>query len=179
MQNEHKINAAAASEFLEDKNCTHSSAAVKDRKTDSQLKSNHFEKKMKAKSHKDFNENLPIRSQVDKEGDMLENISAQCGLRRKENMDESNEKEFDLSEAAKEEIPVSINGKFLASEEQELHVPSTGSITATNTVPVPAPVVIEENWVCCDMCQKWRLLPYGMNPSMLPKKWKCSMLNWL
>ena len=94
-------------------------------------------------------------------------------------MNDSNKKAFDLSEAAKEEIPVSIkHGKFLASK-QELHVPSTSSITATNTVPLPAPVVIEENWVCCDIYQKWRLLPYGMNPSMLPKKWKCSMLNWL
>ncbi|KAK9161507.1 hypothetical protein Syun_007848 [Stephania yunnanensis] len=42
-----------------------------------------------------------------------------------------------------------------------------------------APIVIEENWVCCDKCQKWRLLPYGTNPANLPKKWLCSMLNWL
>lgn len=42
-----------------------------------------------------------------------------------------------------------------------------------------APVVIEENWVACDKCHKWRLLPYGTNPDHLPKKWLCSMLNWL
>lgn len=41
------------------------------------------------------------------------------------------------------------------------------------------PVVIEENWVCCDKCEKWRLLPYGTNPDHLPKKWLCSMLTWL
>jgi hypothetical protein len=92
----------------------------------------------------------------------------------------NNKKEFDMSTAPKEVIPVSIkHGKIPASEEQELHMPSTSSLAVTNTVPLPAPVVIEENWVCCDMCQKWRLLPYGTNPSMLPKKWKCSMLNWL
>jgi len=41
------------------------------------------------------------------------------------------------------------------------------------------PVVIKENWVCCDKCQKWRLLPYGADPDNLPKKWKCSMQVWL
>uniref|UniRef100_A0A1D1XHS9 MORC family CW-type zinc finger protein 4 n=1 Tax=Anthurium amnicola TaxID=1678845 RepID=A0A1D1XHS9_9ARAE len=46
----------------------------------------------------------------------------------------------------------------------------------------PAPLshdVIEENWVCCDKCQKWRLLPYGTDPAHLPKKWICAMLSWL
>ncbi|XP_078445385.1 cysteine-tryptophan domain-containing zinc finger protein 3-like isoform X2 [Wolffia australiana] len=39
--------------------------------------------------------------------------------------------------------------------------------------------MIEENWVCCDTCQKWRLLPYGTNPDSLPKRWICAMLTWL
>uniref|UniRef100_A0A6P4AP26 uncharacterized protein LOC107433251 n=1 Tax=Ziziphus jujuba TaxID=326968 RepID=A0A6P4AP26_ZIZJJ len=42
-----------------------------------------------------------------------------------------------------------------------------------------APVVIEEDWVCCDSCQKWRLLPFGTKPEQLPEKWLCRMLNWL
>jgi hypothetical protein len=46
------------------------------------------------------------------------------------------------------------------------------------TVP-EAPVVIEEDWVQCDLCQKWRLLPYGLKPDHLPDKWLCNMLNWL
>ncbi|TKY72634.1 bidirectional sugar transporter SWEET12 [Spatholobus suberectus] len=44
---------------------------------------------------------------------------------------------------------------------------------------VAAPQLIEEDWVCCDRCQKWRLLPYGIKPEHLPEKWLCSMLNWL
>ncbi|XP_039071256.1 cysteine-tryptophan domain-containing zinc finger protein 7-like [Hibiscus syriacus] len=43
----------------------------------------------------------------------------------------------------------------------------------------PAPVVIEENWVLCDRCHKWRLLPFDTRPEQLPEKWLCSMLNWL
>ncbi|KAK9003258.1 hypothetical protein V6N11_060822 [Hibiscus sabdariffa] len=42
-----------------------------------------------------------------------------------------------------------------------------------------APVVIEENWVQCDRCHKWRLLPFYTRPEQLPEKWLCSMLNWL
>ncbi|XP_054803974.1 cysteine-tryptophan domain-containing zinc finger protein 3-like isoform X3 [Prosopis cineraria] len=46
--------------------------------------------------------------------------------------------------------------------------------------PVTAtPVVFEDNWVQCDRCQKWRLLPAGTNPDHLPEKWLCSMLDWL
>ena len=31
-------------------------------------------------------------------------------------------------------------------------------------------VAIKENWVMCDACEKWRLLPYGMDSSKpLPK----------
>eukprot|EP00257_Ricinus_communis_P005916 XP_002520661.2 uncharacterized protein LOC8287159 [Ricinus communis] len=41
------------------------------------------------------------------------------------------------------------------------------------------PAATKDNWVCCDKCQKWRLLPLGKNPNDLPEKWLCSMLNWL
>lgn len=49
------------------------------------------------------------------------------------------------------------------------------SDAAASTV---APVV-NEDWVCCDKCEKWRLLPPGVNPGSLPEKWICSMLDWL
>lgn len=44
---------------------------------------------------------------------------------------------------------------------------------------VAAPQLIEEDWVACDSCQKWRLLPTGVTPDQLPEKWLCSMLYWL
>ncbi|OVA15012.1 zinc finger protein [Macleaya cordata] len=57
---------------------------------------------------------------------------------------------------------------------------STANVLGSDSVPaLVAPLVIEENWVACDRCQKWRLLPFGTNPQHLPKKWLCSMLNWL
>jgi hypothetical protein len=53
------------------------------------------------------------------------------------------------------------------------------AIELSVAAPVVEPVVINEQWVCCDKCEKWRLLPYGMNPDILPKKWRCSMQSWL
>ncbi|XP_059435060.1 cysteine-tryptophan domain-containing zinc finger protein 7-like isoform X2 [Corylus avellana] len=52
-------------------------------------------------------------------------------------------------------------------------------LTSEIVPPMAAPVLIEEDWVQCDRCQKWRLLPYGTKPEQLPDKWLCSMLNWL
>ncbi|KAK9018318.1 hypothetical protein V6N11_001294 [Hibiscus sabdariffa] len=56
---------------------------------------------------------------------------------------------------------------------------STNVNVARTLHATAAPVLIKENWVCCDKCQKWRLLPININPSDLPEKWLCSMLNWL
>ncbi|KAJ7977520.1 CW-type zinc-finger protein [Quillaja saponaria] len=58
-----------------------------------------------------------------------------------------------------------------------------GSVDDVGTgkgVPITvAPVVVEDQWVLCDKCEKWRLLPVGTNTDDLPEKWLCSMLNWL
>ncbi|KAG6664314.1 cysteine-tryptophan domain-containing zinc finger protein 7-like isoform X1 [Carya illinoinensis] len=52
-------------------------------------------------------------------------------------------------------------------------------LTSEMAPTMAVPVVIEEHWVQCDRCQKWRLLPYGTKPEQLPDKWLCGMLNWL
>ncbi|KAK7329412.1 hypothetical protein VNO77_23579 [Canavalia gladiata] len=60
-------------------------------------------------------------------------------------------------------------------------LPIAGNNPAPEMIPsaVAAPQLIAEDWVCCDSCQKWRLLPTGTKPEHLPEKWLCSMLNWL
>ncbi|KAI3741820.1 hypothetical protein L1987_59498 [Smallanthus sonchifolius] len=52
-----------------------------------------------------------------------------------------------------------------------------GPVSDTAAATVAA--VVNEDWVCCDKCEKWRLLPHGINPGSLPEKWLCSMLDWL
>ncbi|CAM8968878.1 unnamed protein product [Rhodiola kirilowii] len=42
-----------------------------------------------------------------------------------------------------------------------------------------APIPIQENWVFCDRCNKWRLLPLNVDTNSLPDKWTCRMINWL
>ncbi|KAI3980088.1 hypothetical protein MKX01_042742 [Papaver californicum] len=70
-------------------------------------------------------------------------------------------------------LEASPKGAPAAAYRSTLNVPGSDSVP-----PMVPPLVIEE-WVCCDKCEKWRLLPFGMNPSQLPKKWLCTMLTWL
>ncbi|KAI0504311.1 hypothetical protein KFK09_015263 [Dendrobium nobile] len=51
--------------------------------------------------------------------------------------------------------------------------------SATDPAVAADPILIKDNWACCDICEKWRLLPNGTNPDDLPKKWTCSMQFWL
>ncbi|KAE8711932.1 Tetratricopeptide repeat-like superfamily protein [Hibiscus syriacus] len=60
-----------------------------------------------------------------------------------------------------------------------LHLTDKTLASQTTELTAAAPVLIEENWVQCDRCHKWRLLPFDTRPEQLPEKWLCSMLNWL
>ncbi|PKI46483.1 hypothetical protein CRG98_033126 [Punica granatum] len=61
--------------------------------------------------------------------------------------------------------------------------PAKGAVGVIPGAPiaemVPAAPSLLDNWVCCDLCEKWRLLPNGRKPEDLPKRWMCSMLDWL
>ncbi|GFP81947.1 hypothetical protein PHJA_000338000 [Phtheirospermum japonicum] len=69
---------------------------------------------------------------------------------------------------------------LLAEPPAAASIPAKEGIVNGLKQPVAAlPEVIEENWVACDRCEKWRLLPYGTKSEDLPDKWVCSMLDWL
>ncbi|XP_050203543.1 cysteine-tryptophan domain-containing zinc finger protein 7-like [Mercurialis annua] len=102
------------------------------------------------------------------------------------------QKESDLGEkntcffnnAPKERSSSKKNDKLLTSEMHPRTAPPVtpfpGNGTLSDVTPAAtAPAATEDLWVCCDKCQKWRLLPLGKNPHDLPDKWICSMLNWL
>ncbi|KAI3679006.1 hypothetical protein L6452_38312 [Arctium lappa] len=59
------------------------------------------------------------------------------------------------------------------------HGPLIGNGLGSDAVVATVAPVVNEDWVCCDKCEKWRLLPPGVNPGSLPEKWLCSMLDWL
>ena len=52
--------------------------------------------------------------------------------------------------------------------------PAVGVHPAENALSI-----VMDDWVMCEKCKKWRLLPFGRNPDLLPKKWICKMLDWL
>lgn len=71
------------------------------------------------------------------------------------------------------------NGPNYSVNEKDI---SMNGLPADVAVPLQiqvAPVAPPDNWVGCDRCEKWRLLPAGMEPENLPDKWLCSMSTWL
>ncbi|KAI9182280.1 hypothetical protein LWI28_023832 [Acer negundo] len=85
-----------------------------------------------------------------------------------------------VNNASKERSSSKKIEKFLTPEACPKAAPPPGDGPASQaTQATTAPVVIQENWVCCDKCQKWRLLPLVTNPDSLPEKWLCSMITWL
>jgi hypothetical protein len=175
---EQKKNAPTSSDFLDVDNDVRSSAAVKERKNDSQSKSSHSGKKPKAKSHRDVRDSFPEGSYGCKGQDIVENGGGLGELQPKEKP--MSKRDFDMPGASKRDISSSArHDRHTASEEQKLHVPPASVSTANAAPALQAPVVIKEHWVQCDICQKWRLLPYETDTTTLPKEWKCSMQLWL
>ncbi|KAL6505007.1 hypothetical protein OROGR_024824 [Orobanche gracilis] len=79
---------------------------------------------------------------------------------------------FDGNFFEKPQVPESCHGLGSQSNPPLGNGPS--SEAPTGSVPL-----VEEDWVSCDKCQKWRLLPLGTNLKSLPDKWLCRMLTWL
>uniref|UniRef100_A0A8I6XCW0 CW-type domain-containing protein n=1 Tax=Hordeum vulgare subsp. vulgare TaxID=112509 RepID=A0A8I6XCW0_HORVV len=180
IQREQKKNAPTSSDLVDVDKGARSSAGVKERKNDSHSKSSHSGKKPKAKPHRDVRDSLPDGPHGSKEEwlDLLENGVGLGELQPKEKS--WSKRDSDMPGASKREISSSAKlDRHTASEEQKMHVPPSSVSTANAAPALQAPVVIEEHWVQCDICQKWRLLPYESDPATLPKEWKCSMQLWL
>jgi hypothetical protein len=123
-------------------------------------------KKLKLKAHKQLSE-FTRKSYVSDTSVKPEKETVSSGETDKGKSDGGNDHDHKISPFSFDRsAPVP---SACANKDMELSV----------AAPVVEPVVINEQWVCCDKCEKWRLLPYGMNPDILPKKWRCSMQSWL
>ncbi|XP_022991299.1 uncharacterized protein LOC111487993 [Cucurbita maxima] len=90
------------------------------------------------------------------------------------------EKSTPVIPVSRERLSVVKIGKSLASKAFPEAVMNTASGTVSDMALAAVDNVNgQDNWVCCDKCQQWRLLPLGTNPASLPEKWLCSMLDWL
>ncbi|XP_022876551.1 uncharacterized protein LOC111394790 isoform X2 [Olea europaea var. sylvestris] len=65
------------------------------------------------------------------------------------------------------------------SEMASRMAPQTVSGPTSDATSAGVDPFVQEDWVLCDRCQRWRLLPLGTNPQSLPDKWRCRMLTWL
>ncbi|CAD5165029.1 unnamed protein product [Musa acuminata subsp. malaccensis] len=186
-----RINFRSSGEFLKDNISGSSSAALKERKKNSHARTDHAEKKSNAlKSHKqssgasfrEFHGNI----KWDNKSEPSENeVGSQDfhSKRKGKSMKPKHEKSvvsthtFKEKSGCKKVEETLTSGTFI---DEPILTPLTCNVLATDaTVAPPAPAIINDEWVCCDICGKWRLLPYETNPSDLPNTWQCNMLNWL
>nr|XP_043630346.1 cysteine-tryptophan domain-containing zinc finger protein 3-like [Erigeron canadensis] len=70
------------------------------------------------------------------------------------------------------ELPTGNEAVKEQVEKNDLSVPFLQQAVGGSEVP-------SDHWVLCDRCEKWRLLPIGIDPENLPDKWQCSMSTWL
>nr|GEX33860.1 zinc finger, CW-type [Tanacetum cinerariifolium] len=71
------------------------------------------------------------------------------------------------------------NGKRSSPSSEGPHVSTVGNELGSDVAAAMVVLVVQDDWVCCDKCEKWRLLPPGVSTKSFPKKWLCSMLDRL
>ncbi|GJS80918.1 cullin, conserved site-containing protein [Tanacetum coccineum] len=67
-----------------------------------------------------------------------------------------------------------VNGKNVEGNKSCAVVSDT-----QQTEVAPAEAASHDNWVACDRCNAWRLLPIGITADNLPENWWCSKSTWL
>ncbi|GMI64091.1 hypothetical protein HRI_000078400 [Hibiscus trionum] len=161
---------------------------LKDTTSSNQGFSTGKDKILKLKLHKDINK------VQDNHRDALETNSEQKSGRMEPTMRHFQNKPKDYGPMDFETEPngcldkskVKVRGRMVNNQLPRVdapdvvpHLDDKRLASQTAAPAATAPVVIEENWVQCDRCHKWRLLPFDTRPEQLPEKWLCSMLNWL
>jgi len=70
----------------------------------------------------------------------------------------------------------------LVKEEEKKSNRSSGGVTGTMTGGAvkgkPKEIPVQQEWVQCDQCQKWRRLPSTVAAEDLPEYWICTMNTW-
>ncbi|KAG8067865.1 hypothetical protein GUJ93_ZPchr0005g15424 [Zizania palustris] len=138
-------------------------------------------KKLKVKVHKKLNNGTTRKPNGEDEGGVLDHRIGLSDLYPEEKSLKTARDTVTSRETDKDWSGGGNDGDHTISPmfiDKSAPVPSSCNNKTTQS-SAPEPVLIREQWVFCDKCRKWRLLPYGMNPAILPKKWRCSMQSWL
>ncbi|KAK1430835.1 hypothetical protein QVD17_13876 [Tagetes erecta] len=131
-------------------------------------------------------ERLQVKISNDMPNQPFERKSKLTGIYRKENLRCSlsgpvKDKKSALRDIVKvrnsyRDILDSDNGSIKVENVERNAIPTEVAVPQQTVVVPAAP---PDNWVGCDRCEKWRLLPIGIEPDNLPDKWLCSMSTWL
>ncbi|GLT32470.1 hypothetical protein SLA2020_071360 [Shorea laevis] len=123
--------------------------------------------------------------QIQRKGDIMDPLERQFGSRPKDAvLVDFDTEQSTYTKNQKETLSdTQVDNNLFGASAKD--VPSVVPCVAENALasegapPAVAPPIVNEYWVGCDRCQKWRLLPHGKKADQLPEKWLCSMLDWL
>ena len=75
-------------------------------------------------------------------------------------------------------IAVKTSPTASASRPLKVDTPTPFKASTMTSTSTTTPAVRKQEYVACDMCNKWRMLPPHITASSLPDKWTCSMNSW-
>ncbi|XP_073314730.1 cysteine-tryptophan domain-containing zinc finger protein 3-like isoform X2 [Primulina huaijiensis] len=146
-------------------------------------------------SHKSKNDSWDHQKDAEKSREMhLKDFFGDFGFEEED--DESTSREMPSSGRPKDPqlLKKRNSSEYINTSKEKSNDKSAGKPNPSESYPrlpshvVPPPTseaqtgvapIVKEDWVFCDKCKKWRLLPLGTNPKSLPEKWLCRMLTWL
>lgn len=175
---------AQSTEALKESSVPHSFIASKGKKTSSssillsKSDSEDMKKNLTRDRYKEFFGDVELELEDAETG--LEQIHPKEML---QGSDSVSKKRFERNSSLKEKVNGRKTEKPFASAEYPRFA-SNGAPHAICESNLSAPPgagapVVKEDWVCCDKCQTWRILPLDTDPDSLPKKWVCRLQTWL
>lgn len=87
--------------------------------------------------------------------------------------------DFRLQRSANKMDALERSSRDCMTKDQKIEMVKEKDVTDDIAQPGGQASESVDEWVQCDSCDTWRLLPYGVKSEQLPDNWLCSMLDWL
>ncbi|KAK1390481.1 CW-type domain-containing protein [Heracleum sosnowskyi] len=84
-----------------------------------------------------------------------------------------------LQPSANKTDPLERSSRDCMTKDRKIEMGKENDVTDDIAQPDGQASESVDEWVQCDSCDTWRLLPYGVKSEQLPENWLCSMLDWL
>ncbi|KAL8121590.1 cysteine-tryptophan domain-containing zinc finger protein 3-like [Apium graveolens] len=87
--------------------------------------------------------------------------------------------ELRLQRSANKTYPLERSSHGCMTKDRKIEKGKEKDVTDNISQPDVQTSESVDEWVQCDSCDTWRLLPYGVKSEQLPENWLCRMLDWL